>query len=130
MNNSIENDKNLLTLMLRDLANLPEIYQPSPYWQTYTNASVREIAKFGLNDFRGCTNGIGNSYADNALVDIRGSYNQGIRKALSHFMRIKPFSLIFNAQVKITKHWFESSVEYKNVLANSSVRVAELMGLF
>ena len=61
MHQELENDNELLLEMLRDLNTVPEIYRPGPYWLTKTKLSAREIAKFGLRDFRGDQNSIGTS---------------------------------------------------------------------
>jgi hypothetical protein len=131
MNKILENDNELLLAMLRDLNTIPEIYRPGPYWLTKTKSSASEITKFGLRDFRGDENSIGTSYSDNALVEIRGQYNNGWRILFSVLMRkVVPFSRMFDSQVNLTKNWFQESVEFKNVIANTSNRIKELLEKF
>lgn len=127
MKKIIENP-DLLKEMLARLNKVPEIYRPSLYWLIKTKVSTREILKYGLRDFRGCENSIGTSYADNPIIDVRGQYNLGLRSLLSFLMRrVFPFYNIFNAQVIQTKYWFETSVEFKNTVANASDKIRELL---
>ena len=131
MTKTLENDNELIHAMLLDLNTAPEIYRPSPYWLAKTKASVREILKFGINEFRSGTNSIGTSYSDNALVDVRGQYNYGLRLLLSILMRRAfPLSSMFNSQVRLTENWFNESVKQKNVVANASKRIRELLSKF
>ena len=124
----ISEDTCLLKRMLARLNKVPEIYRPSLYWLIKTKISTREILKYGLRDFRGCENSIGTSYADNAIVDVRGQYNHGLRSLLSFLMRrVFPLSHIFDAQVTQTKYWFETSVKFKNTVANASDLIRELL---
>ena len=131
MTKTLENDNELINAMLLDRDTVPEIYRPSPYWLAKTKNSAQEILKFGLKDFRGSTNNIGTSYSDNAFVDVRGQYNCGLRLLLSILMRkVYPFSRMFDSQVRLTEKWFHESVKHKNVIANTSERIKELLRQF
>jgi putative sugar O-methyltransferase len=131
MTKALENDNELIHAMLLGINKVPEIYRPSPYWLAKTKNSAREILKFGLKDFRGSTNNIGTSYSDNGLVDVRGQYNYGLRLLLSILMkRAFPLSRIFDSQVRLTEKWFHETVKHKNVIANTSERVKELLEKF
>lgn len=128
---TIPSDYGLLRTMVGDSKMVPAIYRPGSYWQAKTEIATREIEQFGLEDFRGSTNSIGTSYADNALIDIRGHYNYGLRLPLSFLLRkVFPFSRIFDSQVNLTKCHFQNAVGFKNIIANDSARVKELLDKF
>ena len=124
----IPSDYGLLQSMIEDLKSVPKLYRPGPYWQMQTALATREIKKYGLNEFRGATNSIGTSYADNAYVDIRGQYNHGLKAIFSFFAtKLFPFSRMFDAQVRLTKSHFLSTISLQNQIANGSTRVQELL---
>jgi putative sugar O-methyltransferase len=127
----IPGDHNLLKLMMQDSKMAPEIYRPGPYWEAKSEVATREIYKLGIDDFRGSSNSIATSYADSAYIDVRGQYNHGIRSLLSIFSRRAfPFSKIFDAQVNLTKSRFQSGVDFKNQIANSSIKFRELLSKY
>ena len=131
MTRTLENDNELINAMLLDIDTVPKIYRPSPYWSAKTKNAAREILKFGIKDFRGSTNNIGTSYSDNRLVDVRGQYNYGLKLFLSILMkRTFPLSRIFDSQVRLTEKWFYEAVKHKNVIANTSERIKELLEKF
>lgn len=128
---SIPNDTGLLELMMRDSKSAPDIYRPGSYWLSKTKSAIREIKKYGLDDFRGGSNGIGNSFTDNALLDIRGSYNYGIRTPLAFFSRhCYPFNRMFDSQARITQNYFQAALGFKNRIINNSQKVKDLLNKY
>ena len=82
----------LLKELIKDeKKNDKELYSSGPYWDYKNNRAILEIQKKGLNDFRGMTAGIGTSFADNLILDIRNELNnasspRSVWEALSTIM--------------------------------------------
>ena len=125
----IEDDFELLDLMVSDANKVDEIYKPGPYWMNKTKSAVKELKKFGLSEFRGSVNCAGTSFADNAIVDRRGSYNFGItRSILAKIYRdVYPFNRIFDSQVSLTTQYYNSMIEYQSDYLKKNDRVKSLL---
>jgi len=82
-------------------------YAPGPYWAGTAAAAVREIKRHGIGDFRGYTSGVGTSFADHALVDVRLQMDRHPRgRALQLVLqKVWPFSMVMNAQIALTRSW-------------------------
>ena len=66
----------LLNLLIKDEKKIDrELYSSGPYWNYKNRRAIIEIKKKGLKDFRGITAGIGTSFADNLVLDIRNEFN-------------------------------------------------------
>lgn len=127
----ILDDHKLLNLMVNDSARVKGIYSPGPYWSTRTKCALKDIKKFGLQDFRGMKSVTGNSFCDNSYVDIRGSYNFGLRSVITKFFRyIYPFNKFFDAQVRLTTSYFKSAISYKNHYLTNNQRVQYLLSKY
>ena len=127
----ITDDFELLNLMIDDSQKQNDLYQPGPYWFEKTIKSANEIKKFGLSDFRGITSGISTSYGDNAFVDLRGSYNHGIRILLLKIFRdIYPFNRLFDSQVNLTFGYFQDVQKYKLLYLKNHERVKFLLSKY
>lgn len=126
--NQIEDDCELLNLMVDDSKNYPGIYRPGPYWFNKTKSAVNELRKYGLKDFRGMVSGAGTSFADNAYVDKRGSYNFGVLSIFSNLFRhLYPFNRFFASQVNLTVSYFEEAKKFKHLYLKSNDRVKHLL---
>lgn len=128
---ALTDDFSLLDAMMEGSRNAPGHYRPGPYWLSKSRAAYREIKKYSIGDFRGFGNNIGASYSDGAYIDVRGHYNYGMRRPLSFLSRnMLPFSRIFNAQVRLTKNRYLEAVRYKNIIANESAEIRNLIGKY
>jgi len=131
LENIIPEDASLLNAMVSESESAQDLYRPGKYWLSMTKNAAREIRKYGLSDFRGASNSIGTSYADNAYVDTRNDLNNGFRRLLRLFLaKIYPFSMIFDSQVSLTRGYYSSMVDFKNQIANQSPVIAGLTRKF
>lgn len=131
MEHIIPTDESLLNTMVSESESVPELYRPGKYWLSMTKAAANEIRKYGLSDFRGASNSIGTSYADNAYIDTRNALNFGPRRLLYLFLKkTYPFSMIYDSQVSLTRGYYSSMVEFKNQIASQSPLIANLIGRF
>jgi putative sugar O-methyltransferase len=124
----IADDIELLDLMLGDNRTVPEIYQPGKYWAYKAKNAVKEIKKFGLNNFRGDDNSIGTSFADNLYCDVRTQLSYGIRKPFKILLNhVLPFKQIFNAQRKLTREYAQNMVDLRGYIYSTTPQIAELL---
>ena len=62
----------LLDELLKDEKKINKIlYTAGPHWNYKLNKIVSEIKKKGIKNFRGINSGLGTSFADNVVLDIR-----------------------------------------------------------
>ena len=94
------------------------LYSSGPYWNYKNSRAILEIKKRGIQDFRGLTAGIGTSFSDNQVLDIRNEYN--IRgRIIGKIFSLPLLKTIFNSQLKLTESYIKylllnKSIVYKN----------------
>ena len=94
------------------------LYSSGPYWDYKNSRAILEIKKKGIQDFRGLTAGIGTSFSDNEVLDIRNEYN--IRgRIIGKIFSLPLLKTIFNSQLKLTESYIKylllnKSIVYKN----------------
>tara|TARA_Y200000002_G_scaffold375189_1_gene377082 strand:- start:105 stop:1109 length:1005 start_codon:yes stop_codon:yes gene_type:complete len=115
---------NLLETLVEDQKKTDKsLYSSGPYWDYKNKKTLNEIKKKGLKDFRGLSAGVGTSFADNPVVDIRNELNYK-GKIISSFFSLPLIRRIFESQIILTKNCLKNYLEnlaivYKN---NSSVQ--------
>ena len=66
----------LLETLVRDENSCnKKLYSSGIYWNYKNKVSLNEIKKKGLKDFRGASAGIGTSFTDNLVLDIKRQAN-------------------------------------------------------
>ncbi len=107
-------------------------YAPGPYWKGKTAAAVLEINRHGLADFRGYTSGVGTSFADNAIVDIRPALGTSLRGLALQFVleRVWPFSLVMNSQVDLTRGWSQDALSLAGQSLRNSAETQDLLARY
>ena len=127
----ISNDAELLEMIVNDASAAAKPYQPGPYWKKKSLRAARELARYGLDGFRGTESGISTSFGDNTLVNIRNAYRSGQINSLKlAATKVPGFKQIFEAQVKITDGFFRQDLFYKNEYLRNSIRVKELISKY
>ena len=111
-NFELKDDLKLLDMMLADVERQPLLYNPGPYWADKARNAAKEIKKYGIRDFRGSTNLIGMSYADNLCIDSRNSYKQGLKNLARWLTKIFPVNRIFDSQVRLTEVRANEAIAY------------------
>jgi putative sugar O-methyltransferase len=109
----IEDDFPLLQAMLSDMESQSTLYQPGPYWARNCRAAAREIKTYGLADFRGMSNLIGQGFVDVVDVDWRNYLRRGtLTQQLFYrvFTDLFPFNKIYQNQVNKTKRYFDDAL--------------------
>ena len=124
----LKDDFQLLDGMIADSASQPPLYQPGPYWAPKAKNAANEIKKRGLSDFRGSTNLIGQSFADNLIIDMRASFYQNFPRRLARWAaNAYPLSKVFEAQAALTKFYADASISYAQEILNLKPETRELL---
>lgn len=128
------NDRRLqeqLLKMLEDEQKADQtLYSAGPYWKHKTKKIKNQLFKKGMKDFRGLDSGVGTSFTDNVIADIRNEYDVGWREWFAKFFYTYPFNKIFDAEVLAFKSMFKELMFYKNAYFNQSDRVKELLSTY
>lgn len=121
------NQNKLLKLLEKDnYACKNSLYKPGPYWDYKTKKILYWLKKKGLENFRGISSGVGTSYTDNLVYDIRNEL--GVRgRILSNFFSLPYINKIFNLQLKITKDLLIENIQFRNKIYSNSEKVNYLI---
>ncbi len=120
----------LLDLLIKDEKKIDkELYSSGPYWNYKNSRAIIEIKKKGLEDFRGITSGIGTSFADNLVLDIRNEFNIKGR-IIGKIFSLPLLNTIFSEQMKTTKVYLDSFVKNQAILYRNSQNVRNLISKF
>ena len=120
----------LLDLLIKDEKKIDkELYSSGPYWNYKNSRAIIEIKKKGLEDFRGITSGIGTSFADNLVLDIRNEFNIKGR-IVGKIFSLPLLNTIFSEQMKTTKVYLDSFVKNQAILYQNSQNVQNLISKF
>ena len=120
----------LLDLLIKDEKKIDkELYSSGPYWNYKNSRAIIEIKKKGLEDFRGITSGIGTSFADNLVLDVRNEFNIKGR-IVGKIFSLPLLNTIFSEQMKTTKVYLDSFVENQAILYQNSQNVQNLISKF
>lgn len=126
-NIELKDDLELLDIMLTDSKSQPPLYHPGPYWATKAKNAANEIKRCGIADFRGSTNLVGLSYADNLYLDCRDAHNHGLRRIALWLTKTYPLSKIYEAQVRWTESYANESIIYAQEILNIKEKTRNLL---
>ena len=102
------------------------LYSSGSYWDYKNKRTILEIKKKGLEDFRGSTSGVGTSFADNLILDIRNEYNIKGR-ILGKIFSLPILGKIFNNQLGVTKNYLKSFIENQSIVYQNNKNVQNLI---
>ncbi len=120
----------LLDLLIKDEKKIDkELYSSGPYWNYKNRRAIIEIKKKGLKDFRGLTAGIGTSFADNLVLDIRNEFNMKGR-IVGKIFSLPILNIIFNGQINTTKNYLDSFIKNQAIVFKNSQNVQNLISKF
>ena len=120
----------LLNKLVKDEKKIDrKLYSSGPYWDYKNRRAILEIKKKGLGDFRGLTAGIGTSFADNLVLDIRNELNIKGR-IVGKIFSLPILNKIFNGQLKMTKNYVDSYIENQAIVYQKSQKVQNLINKF
>ena len=120
----------LLNLLIKDEKKIDkELYSSGPYWNYKNRRAIIEIKKKGLEDFRGITAGIGTSFADNLVLDIRNEFNIKGR-IVGKIFSLPLLNIIFNGQINTTQNYLDSFIKNQGIVYKNSKKVQNLISKF
>ena len=102
------------------------LYSSGPYWDYKNSRAILEIKKRGIQDFRGLTAGIGTSFSDNEVLDVRNEYNIKGR-IIGKIFSLPLLNIIFNSQLKLTKSYIQSFLLNKSIVYENNRNVHDLL---
>jgi putative sugar O-methyltransferase len=124
--------KNLLKALIDDQKKINKnLYSAGPYWDFKSKKIYNQICKKSLHNFRGLNSGVGTSYCDNIVSDIRNEL--GLRgRLLSFFLKgsLNPLNKLFNLQLINTCSQINKYLELKSHLYQTSSRVKDLINRY
>ena len=122
--------KHLLEVLINDeKKNDRKLYSPGPYWNYKNLRTIFEIKKKGLKDFRSFNSGVGTSFADNLILDVRNELS--IKGRLVSKIFSLPFiNRIFNEQLRITKSHLNDYLKNISIVFKNNKNVFELINKY
>ena len=113
-------------LITDEKKNNKSLYSSGPYWNYKNSRAILEIKKRGIQDFRGLTAGIGTSFSDNEVLDVRKEYNIKGR-IIGKIFSLPLLNIIFNSQLKLTKSYIQSFLLNKSLVYENDSNVRDLL---
>jgi putative sugar O-methyltransferase len=124
--------KNLLQTLIDDEKKINKnLYSAGPYWDFKCKKIYKEICKKSLYNFRGLNSGVGTSYCDNIVSDIRNEL--GLRGRLVSFLlkgSLNPLNKLFDLQLINTRAHINRYLELKSNQYQTSSRVKDLINSY
>lgn len=124
--------KNLLQALIDDEKKVNRnLYSAGPYWDYKCKKIYNQICKKSLHNFRGLNSGVGTSYCDNIVLDIRNEL--GLRGTLLNFFlkgTLNPLKKLFDLQVTNSQDYINQYLELKSHLYQTSSNVKDLINRY
>ncbi len=103
------------------------LYSAGPYWRGKGRKIVNQLKRKGLAGFRGYDSGVGTSYCDNVIADVRNEADRGWKKLLYAFSYISPLNKFFNASARLIINHHSNLLSYQTWTFKDSKRIKELL---
>jgi len=116
-------------LIQEEKKNNRKLYSSGPYWKNKNSRAILEIKKKGIDDFRGLSAGIGSSYSDNLILDIRNEYNLKGR-IVGKLFSLPFLKKIFDTQLRVTKNHIESFLKNQAIVFENEKKVTDLLNKY
>ena len=106
----------LLDNLIRDEKKINRsLYSSGPYWDYKNSRAILEIKKKGLGDFRGVSSGIGTSFANNLVLDIRNEFNIKGR-IIGKILSLPLINRVFNGQLNLTQQYINDFIKNQAIV--------------
>ncbi len=121
---------NLLDTLVSDEAkNKKSLYSAGKYWDYKNKKVIKQLKQKSLKDFRGLNSGVGTSYSDNLILDIRNELNTKGKIVSSLFLM--PFiNRIFNQQLELTKTAIQGLIKNQSIVFEKDQNIADLINKY
>ena len=105
------------------------LYSSGPYWDYKNSRSILEIKKKGLSDFRGTSAGIGTSFTDNIVLDIRNEFNTKGR-IIGKIFSLPILNKIFNGQLNLTQNYINNFIKNQAIVYQNNKNIENLINKY
>ena len=119
-------DTLLKTLIADEKKIKNKLYKSGPYWKYKNKKTIYQIKKKSLKNFRGLHSGIGTSFSDNLIYDIKNELSLKGR-ILSFFYSIPLLNRIYERQLKITSTHISNFLKLQSIVFEKNERVKYLL---
>tara|TARA_Y100000816_G_C26100532_1_gene583112 strand:- start:1274 stop:2290 length:1017 start_codon:yes stop_codon:yes gene_type:complete len=120
----------LLDILLCDEKKVnKQLYSSGPYWKYKTKKATNQIRKKGIDNFRNMNSGVGTSFSDNIILDIRNEYNL-LGRIASSLLSLPVMGRIFKSQLKLTSNHILSFLTHQNLVYKNNKRVQDLINTY
>ena len=120
----------LLNNLIRDEKTINRsLYSSGPYWDYKNSRSILEIKKKGLSDFRGTSTGIGTSFTDNIVLDIRNEFNTKGR-IIGKIFSLPILNKIFNGQLNLTQNYINNFIKNQAIVYQNNKNIENLINKY
>ena len=120
----------LLNNLIRDEKTINRsLYTSGPYWDYKNSKSILEIKKKGLSDFRGTSTGIGTSFTDNIVLDIRNEFNTKGR-IIGKIFSLPILNKIFNGQLNLTQNYINNFIKNQAIVYQNNKNIENLINKY
>ena len=105
------------------------LYSSGPYWDYKNSRAILENKKKGLGDFRGSSAGIGTSFADNLVLDIRNEFNIKGR-IIGKIFSLPILNKVFNGQLNLTQNYINNFIINQAIVYQNNKNVENLINKY
>ena len=105
------------------------LYSSGPYWDYKNRRTIHQLKKKNLKNFRNLHSGVGSSFCDNLVYDIRNEYNLRGR-IISSFYRLPIIKKVYEDQLKVTSTHINYYLKNLSIVYNNDERVNDLLNKY
>jgi len=122
--------KKLLDKLISDEKKINKsLYSSGPYWDYKNKKTIYQLKKKSLKNFRNLYSGVGTSFCDNLVYDIRNEHNIKGR-IVSLFYNLPIIKKIYEDQLKITSGHIDSYLQNLSLIYKNDQRVGYLLNKY
>ena len=120
----------LLNLLIKDEKKKNRLlYSSGPYWDYKNKKTIYQLKKNNLENFRSLYSGVGTSFVDNLVYDIRNEYNLKGR-IISLFYNLPIIKKVYDNQLKITSNHINNYLKNLSIVYSNNERVNHLINKY
>ena len=120
----------LLNLLIKDEKKKNRLlYSSGPYWGYKNKKTIYQLKKNNLENFRSLYSGVGTSFVDNLVYDIRNEYNLKGR-IISLFYNLPIIKKVYDNQLKITSNHINNYLKNLSIVYSNNERVDHLINKY
>ena len=124
MNNILLNE-----LIKDEKRNNKTLYSSGPYWDYKNRKTIYQLRKKKLKNFRNLYSGVGTSFCDNLIYDVRNEYNLKGR-IISLFYSLPIIKKIYEGQLQVTSDHISNYLKNLSIVFNNNERVNYLLNKY